>query len=103
MNDDTNAAQTVRFKGTPIAFGDRTLIVPPLSLRSVMKLQDALDKLAGTPDLQAVVTLAHEALRRNYPDITHDELVDVLDLNNMQSVVVAMMGGNAAPAPVAAA
>lgn len=83
-----------KFKGIKILLGDRELVVPPLNFRSLQQLQERLAKFSGGVDPESiglVVDATHEALRRNYPEITRDEVIDGLDLENMLPVMEAVM------------
>lgn len=84
-----------KFKGIK-AFEDRPdLVVPPLNFRSLQELQGRLQsfKLGGIDpeSLDTVVDAAHAALTRNYPDMTRDEVIDLLDVGNMADVMEAIM------------
>ena len=85
---------TTKFKGIPFILGDKTLVVPPLNFRSLEELQDRLATFEAGVDKEAratIVDAAWHALRRNYPDITKDEIVDGLDIGNMQELMEAVM------------
>lgn len=84
---------TPRFKGTVVpGFGD--WVVPPLNFRSLQELQDRLATYRGDvskESISVVVDAAFHAVRRNYPDVTRDEVLDALDLENMEAVFGAVM------------
>lgn len=96
----------VKYKGTPLDLGDRTVIVPGLSLRQLRDnsklVQECLDieKKHGTappPEVlhemvEPVAKLIHLALTRNYPNLALAEVEDSIDLTNMESFVNAVMG-----------
>ncbi len=71
--------------------GGRRLLVPPLSLGSLELLQDRIDEMPTLQitDRRAVATVidaTHAALRRNYPDVTRDEVGELIDIGNMAEV-----------------
>ncbi|MBV8061455.1 MAG: hypothetical protein JO253_08050 [Alphaproteobacteria bacterium] len=84
---------TPRVKGTAIDFADgSTLIVPPLSLASVEALQDRLvNYKGGLGDVSVVIDALHASLKRNYPDMTRDQVAELVDIANMQDVMLAVM------------
>lgn len=92
------AGSTPRFEGEEIELGGEKYIVPALSLRQIRELAPKLDKLdsteAGLPQLEqitAVVDVLHAALSRNYPEMTQDQLLDLIDLGNMSALIAAAM------------
>lgn len=85
-----------KFKGVHQVFADGTeLVVPPLNLAAVEVLQERLVGFTGALDPQSVglvVDATLMALRRNYPDLTRERVVnDLLDLGNMAEVMEAVM------------
>lgn len=87
MHNDTAPADTT-LRGTSITLGDKTFIVPPLSLRSAKELLPRLNgiKLGVLPsadDIDTMVDVVLAAIKRNYPDIERDALLDLLDLANV--------------------
>lgn len=85
---------TTKFKGIKLTLGGRDLVVPPLNFRSLQQLQERLAKFSGGVDpesLDIVVDSTWEALKRNYPELTRDEVIDFLDLENMMAVMEAVM------------
>lgn len=90
--------QTPRFEGEEISLGGDKYVVPALSLRQIRELAPKLDKLdaegAGLPQAEqigAVVDVMHAALSRNYPDMTKEQLLDLIDLGNMGAMIKAAM------------
>jgi len=87
--------------GATITLGRRAFVVPPLNLGRIKKLQDDLAILAMVPQdatrfephqLEAAITIIHSALTRNYPDLTREEVEDVVDMGNMENLMRAIMG-----------
>jgi hypothetical protein len=81
-------------EGKKVQMGGKEWIVPPLNFRSLKAHREAL--MTATPaSLVAsgkVVDLIHEALKRNYPELTLDELEDMLDMGNALAVTEAVLG-----------
>lgn len=85
---------TPKYKGLALTLGDRDLVVPPLNFRAMQQLLPRIEKFTGgidTESLDLVVDAAHAALTRNYPDLTRDDVIDMLDLDNMGQVMDAVM------------
>jgi hypothetical protein len=85
----------VKYKGVSFSFGDKTLVIPPLNLRALEQMQEKIAGFTGQVNAEQVgivadVTLA--ALQRNYPEMTRDEVADIIDLGNMMDVMNAVMG-----------
>lgn len=89
------ASTIVKVKGIPKELGGETYIVPPLSLGALEQLHDKLGAFAGdVSDLSQVGTVidaAHAALRRNYPEMTRDQVADMVDVSNMLDLFEAVM------------
>ena len=91
----TTATTVVRVKGIPLELGGTTYIVPPLSLGALEQLKDALEKFTGdireSEQVSTVIDAATAALKRNYPEFTREQVADLIDLENMQDVFLALM------------
>ena len=83
--------ESTKVKGIPFPFSDRVLVIPPLSLGAAEKLKDrlsALDEGTISPEyIGTVIDSVYAALQRNYPDMTREEVADMIDLENMQEVM----------------
>jgi hypothetical protein len=88
-------APVVKVKGIPYTFSDRVLVIPPLSLGAMEQLQERLsvmkEDLADPEYIGTVIETVHAALKRNYPDMTREEVADMIDLANMQEVMTCAM------------
>lgn len=84
-----------KVKGIPVEMGGTTFIVPPLSLGALDQLQDRLEKFTGDirdgSQMATMLDAAHASLKRNYPDITREEVGEMVDLENMARVMEAIM------------
>lgn len=72
--------------------GGRVYTIPPLPLGALQRLQDKLGKLNASSALEpasvaTVIDAAHSAMRRNYPELTQDEVADLVDVGNMHEVI----------------
>ena len=83
--------------GTKVSLGGALYLLPALNFRQIKALKPQLEALSQPAESQeafmdnaAVVVQA--ALSRNYPDVTLDAVADMLDLNNSQEAVKAIMG-----------
>lgn len=105
-----------RFDGELLKVGDREFVVPPLNWRRIRKLMPILERLKSITEgeglniteemLDDSLTVIHEAVSRNYPELNKDELEDLVDLVNAPKVIMAVMGLSGLlqgePAPVEA-
>ena len=90
----------MKVSGVAVEMNGVEYVVPPLTLRmlqdhaediDVMQSMDAESAL-GVDRLAAVVRVAHAAMSRNYPDLTADDLHDLVDLANVSALVDAVLG-----------
>ena len=85
----------VKHKGISITFGDQKLVVPPLALGALEQLQERVSKFSGDirdkEQIATVIDAAHAAIKRNYPDMTRDDVADLIDVGNMAEVFEAVM------------
>lgn len=97
----------VRVKGVyTISYDGHDYQVPPLSLKGLrwarekkiwkriedLQKEDNATLLHNDEWAELIAQLAHEALRRNYPDITMDQIEDLVDLGNVTPLLVAVRG-----------
>lgn len=97
-----------QFPGVPFPQHAPKYIIPGLSLRQLRDNKAliggflALEKtLTSSPTmddlsnaLDAAGKIAHLAVSRNYPDVAEDEVADIVDMNNLQALVQAIMGAS---------
>lgn len=84
----------VKVKGIRLLLGGRDWVVPPLNLAALEQLQEQLARFSGGLDADSVALVLDAttaALRRNYPDITREQVADMLDVANMAEVMEAVM------------
>lgn len=86
-------------EGIKVNLGGREFVAPPIPLkifRTKAAWFDELNKLNRTNMMtpaaeEAVVGIIHSALIRNYPNLTPEEVEDLLDLRSMTETVQAIM------------
>ncbi len=89
---------TVKIPGVLLQIGGRHFVVPPLNFRSLRQIQPKLSSLTSggaVPDveqLDSINEIVHLALSRNYPELTREELEDLIDLDNLRDLIGAIMG-----------
>jgi hypothetical protein len=81
--------------GIKVVLGGVERVVPPLNLGALIELKDRLAAFRpGEVDTGSVDTLLeclYRALRRNYPEITKEEIAEHVDLGNMVELMQAVM------------
>ena len=91
------AAPTEAIPGIDFDFGGgRVLVLAPLTLGALERLQDGLQALAtdsalAPASVKTIVSVAHASLARNYPTITRDDVMELVDVGNMVDVADAVM------------
>jgi hypothetical protein len=76
---------SVRFKGVAIELGGAPYVLPPLSLGALEDFEQRLESFSALKvidQVRLVVDLVHRALRRNYPELTRDEVRELVDTDN---------------------
>lgn len=92
-----------RFAGHSVQLGGATYHVAPLALGAVKRLAGQIQSFQSA-DLAAQVDVAvqvlHASLVRNHPDLTTEQVEELVDMGNMQSLfgqVMALSGFVAQP------
>jgi hypothetical protein len=86
--------------GIAVRMGGREWIVPPLTLGQLRRLWPQVQRLGevgaglGEDEITAMVDLVTAALQRNYPDLTPEQVADLLDLGNSGAVLNAVLTGS---------
>jgi hypothetical protein len=91
--------------GVKISMGGRDWIVPPLTLGMMRRLLPQIMRLhdcgAGSStgsgdgeEIDVIIDLVTAAMQRNYPDMTPQQVEDLLDLGNARAVVAAILTGS---------
>ena len=74
------------------------MIVPALNLKQLKKYSGALAGLSDLSDSTVLdragdlVEMIHAALTRNYPEITRDQVEEMIDLRNLLPLTQAIIG-----------
>lgn len=89
--------------GTSITLGTLDLVVPALSVRQYREYRDAIARIAAITDrnptpeeLNDILVVVHAAVSRNHPEITRDQLEDLVDLSNVVPLAMAAVGARQA-------
>lgn len=93
--------QAVKFKGVPLFMNGQEYLVPSLSLRQFEEnyaaLTDPIDKVEGRAlfgHFEKYIPIIGLAVRRNYPDVTDQDLYDWLDVNTFPAMFLAVQGAS---------
>ncbi len=85
--------------GTKMILGDKEYEIPPLTFEQWKVLEPQLKLVINAPILasadgarEACTEIVGAAMRRNYPDMTDDDITAVLDFGNYIAVLRAMIG-----------
>lgn len=83
--------------GTWVVMGAEEYRIPPLGFGAIRELQDRMSAIQGMTELPSaeqmsiVAEIVLLSMRRNYPSITLEEIVDKLDLGNFRQVFEAVL------------
>lgn len=92
-------------RGLPVVLADgRTYLVPPFTLGQLAEHKGLVEHLRapflymGQDDhrekLERLVDALHVALARNYPDLTREQVLDLVDMRNALELIAAIQGAN---------
>ncbi|MDO5058584.1 MAG: hypothetical protein Q4D82_01420 [Neisseria sp.] len=88
-------ADLVKFKGVKVELGGEIYVVPPLTLGALEQLQDDIAKMNGNTAFNEQVNVISKvglaALQRNYPEMTREKLLEIVDVSNMNELFEAVM------------
>ena len=85
------------YEGTPIVVAGKRYIVPGLSFAQLENNKEDIDKIMKSKGndfnmLKAIGKVVYLAMSRNYPDITREQVLEIMDIRNMKMFVDAAMG-----------
>lgn len=84
-----------KVKGVRYDFGGGVeYVIPPLNLRSLEHLGEKLNNIDGSDMLTQIKTIgeaAHLAIQRNYPEVTKEQVDELIDVGNMLDVMACVM------------
>ncbi|WP_155835256.1 hypothetical protein [Herbaspirillum sp. RV1423] len=84
--------------GIEVKMAGKTWVIPALSFKRLKQLRPKIAALAALNTLPEeeviddVCVIVHAAIIRNYPEVTLDEVQEMVDMSNMQRVIKAVMG-----------
>ena len=72
--------------------GGKVYVIAPLSIGVLVRMQAKLEALSSTSSLAAdaiatILKATHASLLRNYPDISEEQVGDLVDVGNMHEVI----------------
>lgn len=94
-------------QGTPVQLGRKVYVCPALNIKMLKMFKSELDLINGgmkaTGDKEkdqetleafytATTRVLTAALSRNYPDITEEMVEEGIDLNNMKTITLGLLG-----------
>ena len=87
-----------KFKGIAVEFGGKTWIIPGLTIGQMETIGDERIDTFGRLDpsklgagMAEQLDILHAAMSRNYPDLTMDELKDMVDTQSFLECCIAVM------------
>ncbi|OQS41131.1 hypothetical protein [Chromobacterium haemolyticum] len=86
--------ELVKIKGISVLLNGKAYVIPPLNLAALEQLQDRLEQFdggIGKESISTVLDATTAALKRNYPDLTRDQVAELVDVANMAEVMEAIM------------
>jgi len=78
------------YKGIEFDFGGKIYIVPPLNLGAIELLEEDLasfNTMSVAKQSKLALSIVFLALKRNYPEITREEVGNFIDIGNMHQVI----------------
>ena len=86
--------ETIKVRGIIVQLGGEDWLLAPLPLGPLETLQariEALSEVNLATGAATVMDAAYYSLKRNYPDITREQIGEMLGLENMWDVINAVM------------
>jgi hypothetical protein len=95
-------ADEPRFEGTEMTIAGKKYVIPAMNLKRLKKQRPNIDLLRSMSpgpqmteeEIGVMVEIIHAALSRNYPDLTVDDVEEMVDLNNIRPISMAVMGAS---------
>ncbi len=85
--------------GVKLKIGDKEFIFPPMNLRISKRFEmgGGIKAFAESPDapgaeVDGMARLIHATLERNYPDLTLDEVEEMVNVKNAGAIINAVLG-----------
>lgn len=87
--------QIAKIAGVAVMLNGQEYIIPPIALGALEQLQSRIGAFDGNAtdaaQVSTVIDCAHAALKRNYPEMTREQVADLIDIGNMMEVFEAVM------------
>lgn len=85
--------------GITMKLAGEEYIVPPLTFRQLKAHYSLIEELnnpetAPIKKMESIVKLTHAALSRNYPDLTIEQVEELIDMGNLKTVSEAVLGSS---------
>ena len=88
------------FEGVPVMIAGKEWIIPALNLTTIKRLRPQIDSLASIAmdmnitdkQIDVFIEIIHSALARNYPEITKENVADMVTFANATPIISAVMG-----------
>jgi len=84
--------------GQWVTIGDEAYRIPPLGFLQIQEFGEdvaSLDKIEGNrpsnEQMQTIFRIVHAAMSRNYPDLTVEEVADMIDLGNYTQILIVVL------------
>lgn len=87
----------LKFRGVHLTLGGVVYVMPALSLGAFEEHGEAMERIDQLPrkeQLSLTLTLAHRALQRNYPEMTREQVGELVDVHNASEVYAACLGAS---------
>lgn len=85
----------VKYQGYAVSLGGKEYVFAALSLGSVEMLQDKISAVTAGGDVMkqigSIIDISHASLKRNYPEITREEVADLIDISNIEGIFLNIM------------
>jgi hypothetical protein len=95
MNQSPPVAVNPLILGILVAFGSLELTLPPLNFLQLQRLDPYFKTVAsGQPSAEwftAITKIVHASISRNYPDLTEEDVGEMLDMSNFQRAFDAVL------------
>jgi hypothetical protein len=84
--------------GVKVSMGGRDYTLPPLTLGSLKRIGNkinalsTIDSVPNEEQTEAIASIVLASVNRNYPEITQDELLEMIDLGNLKEIFEAVLG-----------
>ena len=77
----------VKYLGIKKNLGGVEYVIPPISLGALQQLQKSIntftDGVIDEASITTTINVLHASLKRNYPEMTAEQVADMVDVGNM--------------------